>query len=385
MRFPVNCLYTSLGRKPVRPAMALAVRSYYLIHFVRSGRGKLHCGGRVCPVGPGQGFLILPGEETYYQASFEQPWHYAWVGYRGTQAEYLTRMAGLDDMHRVFTPDDPALVWQAMEQMRREGRTLSLTQISAVGNLLRMISMIAPAHNPVVAGGTARQYCEKAKWYLEGRFDRDVSVQETADFVGLSRSQLYRVMMEQLGCSPRRLLAEIRIRHAQQLLKTTSLTMEEIARRIGLCTGAQFGTLFRSMQGISPGKYRQLEREKEAAPQRLGRRRLFPSRSSGTVQVAPPHRNPPGKATGLHKRARRRSLLQRALYPRGAGTQISSSNIQSMTPSMLWPPSIKMVCPTMKLLFFLSARNWIMGTISSTVPPRPAGILRSKPRISRSL
>lgn len=247
------------------------VRSYYLIHFVRSGRGKLHCGGRVCPVGPGQGFLILPGEETYYQASFEQPWHYAWVGYRGTQAEYLTRMAGLDDMHRVFTPDDPALVWQAMEQMRREGRTLSLTQISAVGNLLRMISMIAPAHNPVVAGGTARQYCEKAKWYLEGRFDRDVSIQETADFVGLSRSQLYRVMMEQLGCSPRRLLAEIRIRHAQQLLKTTSLTMEEIARRIGLCTGAQFGTLFRSMQGISPGKYRQLEREKEAAPQRLER------------------------------------------------------------------------------------------------------------------
>lgn len=111
----------------------------------------------------------------------------------------------------------------------------------------------------------------KAKWYLEGRFDRDVSVQETADFVGLSRSQLYRVMMEQLGCSPRRLLAEIRIRHAQQLLKTTSLTMEEIARRIGLCTGAQFGTLFRSMQGISPGKYRQLEREKEAAPQRLER------------------------------------------------------------------------------------------------------------------
>lgn len=47
--------------------------------------------------------------------------------------------------------------------------------------------------------------------------------------------------------------------------------MEEIARRIGLCTGAQFGTLFRSMQGISPGKYRQLEREKEAAPQRLER------------------------------------------------------------------------------------------------------------------
>lgn len=96
------------------------VRSYYLIHFVRSGRGKLHCGGRVCLVGPGQGFLILPGEETYYQASFEQPWHYAWVGYRGTQAEYLTRMAGLDDMHRVLRPRTPR--WSGRRWSRCAGK-----------------------------------------------------------------------------------------------------------------------------------------------------------------------------------------------------------------------------------------------------------------------
>ncbi len=364
------------------------VRSYYLIHFVRSGRGKLHCGGRVCPVGPGQGFLILPGEETYYQASFEQPWHYAWVGYRGTQAEYLTRMAGLDDMHRVFTPDDPALVWQAMEQMRREGRTLSLTQISAVGNLLRMISMIAPAHNPVVAGGTARQYCEKAKWYLKGRFDRDVSVQETADFVGTQPLPALSCHDGAAGLFAQK--AAGRDPHSP----CTAASEDHIADHGGNCAahwpvyGGAVRNAVSQHAGHKPRKIPTAGTRKgggAATAGALSRRRLFPSRSSGTVQVAPPHRNPPGKATGLHKRARRRSLLQRALYPRGAGTQISSSNIQSMTPSMLWPPSIKMVCPTMKLLFFLSARNWIMGTISSTVPPRPAGILRSKPRISRSL
>lgn len=135
---------------------------------------------------------------------------------------------------------------------------MPLTQLSALGNLLRMMSLIAPLNNPIAAVSPARQYCEKAQWYLEGRFDRDVSIQETADFVGLSRSQLYRVMMSQLACSPKELLLRIRMRHAQRLLTTTSLSLEDISRRVGLRTGPQLGAQFRGVFGVSPGRYRRL-------------------------------------------------------------------------------------------------------------------------------
>lgn len=248
------------GEEACKPGHAFGptVRSHYLIHFVLSGCGKLHCGDRVFPVTAGQGFLILPGEETYYQASHETPWHYAWVGYCGSHAEHLTRLAGLDGIHRVFTAQTPPLVWQVMAQMRQEAREMPLTQLSALGNLLRMMSLIAPLNNPIAAVSPARQYCEKAQWYLEGRFDRDVSIQETADFVGLSRSQLYRVMMSQLACSPKELLLRIRMRHAQRLLTTTSLSLEDISRRVGLRTGPQLGAQFRGVFGVSPGRYRRL-------------------------------------------------------------------------------------------------------------------------------
>ena len=245
------------GKEACQPSHAYGphVRDHVLIHFVASGNGKFHCGGRVYPVEAGQGFLILPGEETFYQASEDTPWHYAWVGYRGSQAETITRAAGLDELHRIFTAQEPEEVWRVLASMREEARMLRLSQLAAIGNLLRFLSLIAPAQDPIAAS-SVRQYCEKARWYLEGRYDRDVSIQETADFVGLSRSQLYRVMMETEGRAPKDMLLDIRMHHARQLLEETSLTLEEIALRIGLRTGAQLGAAFRSVHGMTPGQYR---------------------------------------------------------------------------------------------------------------------------------
>lgn len=254
---PHDLMIHQFGEEQCQPEHAFGphVREHYLIHFVVSGSGVLQCGGRVHPVSAGQGFLILPGEVTRYQADALTPWHYAWVGYQGTQAKAITRAAGLDEMHRVFTATHPEKAWQALSQMREDAKELRLLQMSAVGSLLRFLSLIAPEQT-AGADTPARQYCEKAQWYLEGRYDRDVSIREAADFVGLSRSQLYRVMMQELGCSPKALLLQIRMRHARQLLTGTHLTLESIAHQIGLRTAAQFGAAFKAFYGISPGAFR---------------------------------------------------------------------------------------------------------------------------------
>lgn len=245
------------GEERCQPSYAFGphVREYFLIHYVVSGCGVLHCGGKSYSVTAGQGFLILPNEETCYQADANTPWHYAWVGYQGTQAKMITCAAGLDEMHRVFTALHPQEAWQALEQMRTDAKELRLLQMSAIGSLLRFLSLIAPEQN-TSAATLARQYCEKAQWYLEGRYDHDVSIQEAANFVGLSRSQLYRVMIMELGCSPKALLLQIRMQHACELLSSTNLTMESIAHRIGMQTSAQLGAAFKSFYGISPGEYR---------------------------------------------------------------------------------------------------------------------------------
>lgn len=231
-------------------------RDYFLIHFVCSGCGMLRCGDREYHIHAGQGFLILPGEETFYQADQDTPWHYAWVGYQGMHAEDVTRQAGLDACHRIFTAAQPQAVWEVLTTMRSEAHIMPLTQMAAVGNLLRFFNYIAPAHNPLVSISRNSQYCEKAQWYLEGNYDRDVSIEETAEFVGISRSRLYRIMMEEMNCSPKELLQQIRLQQAKRLLLTTSLSREAIALRVGMRSGTQLGKLFRLMEGISTLQYR---------------------------------------------------------------------------------------------------------------------------------
>ena len=240
-----------------------AVRDHFLIHFVASGCGTLYTNGWAYPVQAGQGFLILPDEETFYQASDTMPWHYAWVGFRGRLASQLAQMAGLDSFHRVFSCSDPEAAWKALEMMRDDAQQLRLGQLAAIGDLLRFLSLVAPAHDPNSPTLPSHQYCEKAIWFMEGRFDRDVSIQETADFVGLSRSHLYRVMMAEYGCAPKEMLMRIRMRRAEQLLRETSLTLDDIALRVGLRTGAQLGAAFRAAYGTSPGQYR---KEKPSPP-----------------------------------------------------------------------------------------------------------------------
>ncbi len=235
-----------------------AIRDHVLIHFVVSGKGILKCRGKEYPVKAGESFLIFPGEECFYQADMIDPWHYAWVGFRGRKALTLTAESGFQPEQRVYEAANAQKAWQALENMRSDARTLRLNRLAALGGLLRFLSLIAPSNDPNAPLSPARQHCDRAIWFLEGRYDRDVSIQETADFAGLSRSHLYRVMMEECGMSPKEMLLRIRMRHAEKLLTDTSLTLEEIAPRVGLRTGAQLGVCFRNTYGLPPGKYRKL-------------------------------------------------------------------------------------------------------------------------------
>jgi len=237
-------------------AFGPAIRDHVLIHFVVSGKGVLSCKEKEYPVKAGECFLIYPGEEYFYQADASEPWHYAWVGFRGHKALTLTAAAGLRPEQRVYEASDAQEAWLMLKNMRTDARTLRLNKLAALGSLLRFLSLIAPSNDPNAPVSLARQYCDRAIWFLEGRYDRDVSIQETADFAGLSRSHLYRVMMEECGMSPKEMLLRIRMRHAEKILTDTSLTLDEVATRVGLRTGAQLGVCFRNIYGVPPGKYR---------------------------------------------------------------------------------------------------------------------------------
>jgi AraC family transcriptional regulator len=59
-----------------------------------------------------------------------------------------------------------------------------------------------------------------------------------------------------MGVPPHRFLIERRIEHAQGLLRTTALSVDEVAHRVGFSNQSQFTAHFRKTVGAAPKIYR---------------------------------------------------------------------------------------------------------------------------------
>jgi len=79
-----------------------ASRPHYLIHFVVKGKGMYQVSGQKHYLTAGQGFLIEPDTQTFYQADKDDPWSYLWIGVGGTNAGKYIRDIGLNSEQLIF-------------------------------------------------------------------------------------------------------------------------------------------------------------------------------------------------------------------------------------------------------------------------------------------
>ena len=79
-----------------------ASRPHYLIHFVVKGKGMYQASGQKHYLTAGQGFLIEPGTQTFYQADKDDPWSYLWIGVGGNNAGKYIRDIGLNSEQLIF-------------------------------------------------------------------------------------------------------------------------------------------------------------------------------------------------------------------------------------------------------------------------------------------
>lgn len=79
-------------------------------------------------------------------------------------------------------------------------------------------------------------------------------VQQLAEEVGLSRSQLHRKLKAIVGKSASRFIRQYRLMKAKEMLADNVATVSEIAYRVGFSSPTYFNTCFRIYYGYSPGK-----------------------------------------------------------------------------------------------------------------------------------
>jgi AraC-like DNA-binding protein len=92
--------------------------------------------------------------------------------------------------------------------------------------------------------------------YVNGHFDRCISLSDLAKVAGLSRMHFAAQFRAATGYRPREYLLHQRIEHAKSLLSRTETPLAEVALAVGFCTQAHFSTVFKRMTGETPARWR---------------------------------------------------------------------------------------------------------------------------------
>ena len=79
---------------------------------------------------------------------------------------------------------------------------------------------------------------------------------ELADLVNLSGSRLRHLFKQETGTTPAQYLKAVRLKGAATLLRTTFMSIKEIAMSVGLTTASYFVREFRKSYGMTPTEFR---------------------------------------------------------------------------------------------------------------------------------
>ena len=114
------------------------------------------------------------------------------------------------------------------------------------------------AAQPVAAHAPIEDaFISRFKQMVEERLaDSNLSVEDLAAGMGLSRVQLYRKVKALTGSTPVDLLRKARLSQAQRLLQESDLTVSEIAYQVGFASPSYFTKCYKDEFGIVPGEAR---------------------------------------------------------------------------------------------------------------------------------
>lgn len=98
-------------------------------------------------------------------------------------------------------------------------------------------------------------YVSKAIDYMQAYYNAGISINDICREINLSPFYFIRLFKARTGKTPYKYLLEIRLQHAEALLKRGGYSVEEVARLCGFVNSGHFSALFRRSMGITPSEY----------------------------------------------------------------------------------------------------------------------------------
>lgn len=122
----------------------------------------------------------------------------------------------------------------------------------------KMIGLISENYN-----SKEQQLLNKALDYMKENIHKNISLQEMADLLFVSKSYFKTMIKKNLNTGFIDYFTELKINKAKEMMANSSKNITEIAFELGYNSSSYFSTVFTKVEGLSPKKYQQQNLDKK--------------------------------------------------------------------------------------------------------------------------
>lgn len=213
-----------------------AMRTFWLLHFVVSGKGVFQINGNQYALSSGMMFVIPPFTETYYEADSEDPWEYIWVGFTGTPPLQLNDYYNIPNALRIFQ-------YMKSSHNLHNGKTEFI-----LARLWDLFSFLMEENQSKASP------IDMALNLIHSQYMTPLTVQQITETVHLERTYFSKIFSAKLGLSPQQYLIQYRMKQAKTFL-ALGYSVTATAFSVGYSDIYLFSKIFKRHFGESPSHY----------------------------------------------------------------------------------------------------------------------------------
>ena len=236
-----------------------AVRNYYMLHFILKGQGHYYLNNKHYKLNENQCFLTEPGTVTLYKAEPTNPWTYTWICFNGDYVPHLLKQSNLNTDNPIINLSCNQTIYEIIKEMLSYHQLTPANECYLQSKLYLIFAKLHEAlqsvYNKVELNNNF--YVTKAIEYIEKNTFTNLSVNDIARYLNISRSHLYALFKQELNTSPQQFLTNAKIANARELLSKTKIPIYSVALSCGYKNAFAFSGAFKQVTNISPREYRQ--------------------------------------------------------------------------------------------------------------------------------
>ncbi|RKP54381.1 AraC family transcriptional regulator [Cohnella endophytica] len=247
------------------------------ICYVAEGNGVHFIGDETLKVSPGDLFILPLGTSHVFRprsTDSENPLVvYNFIFMANRVAEALRQFPGLDELPKALcllnlVPGQP--VWRQIRDSSGAFRSLLVQAYQEFR--LRKVGFVARMHGLFIALATeierhltelerdvpamTERVLSTAILFIRNHFAGPITAGQVAIASGLSERHFHRLFTKEMGCTFTQYVQNLRIELSCELLRTTRLSVSEIAEAAGYQDKGFFVKLFKKRTGHTPRSYR---------------------------------------------------------------------------------------------------------------------------------